>query len=553
MKNFFLAIFTFLLICNLDAQNRVELDINFEDQIASANCIQILENGFKSDLTKPTCQPNLITDQIAIPLDQIENFIAFSMTWDANTLERDAMSMQYRFLTNNDTDTEWLEIPENGHYQEATMQKVSELVFASKESNYVQISLTINDLNAEIENFRMHFFDPGNTEKSNQHSVGNHVDKVLGCPCIQPEFEGRLDWCPNGSCLEHPEPAVTPVSHLIVHHSAGTNVSSDWSGVVRSIWDFHVNSNGWSDIGYNWLVDPNGVLYEGREDNILGAHFCGMNTATMGVCVLGDFTGQTATDMAKAKLVELLAWKSCDRNIDPLGTSNHSGSAGSLINIAGHRDGCATLCPGDMLYPDLPAIRDSVVSYIQANCTELAAPSNLTLEYTDQMRVRLRWEDNSEGEDGFSIERSTGTNDNFAQIITSIPNVMQFQDSGTDPDMTYFYRVRAFKGFTNSAYSNEEEIFTGIVSTNELKDTKIRLFPNPVSDVLYLEIDSKNAAFVNLEISDISGRIIQKIEKLDVNSGSNTQTISTENLETGVYVLTVSNQETKANYKFVKK
>jgi hypothetical protein len=130
-----------------------------------------------------------------------------------------------------------------------------------------------------------------------------------------------------------------------------------------------VNANGWDDIGYNWLIDPNGVLYEGRGDGRLGAHFCGTNGGTAGVCILGDFTDITPTYSAIDKLTSLYSWKACDNGIDPLGAEFHPGSGKVVPNIAGHRDGtCSTSCPGDAFYPLLPQVRTAIQDRIENVC-----------------------------------------------------------------------------------------------------------------------------------------------------------------------------------------
>jgi len=123
----------------------------------------------------------------------------------------------------------------------------------------------------------LHFYNPGHTPERNETA---ELRALEDCNCPQPDFQDRDDWCPAGNCPEITNPVFTEVTHLIVHHSAGVNTSSDWAATVRGIWDYHVNSNGWDDVGYNWLVDPNGVLYEGRGDDVRGAHFCGNNTVT---------------------------------------------------------------------------------------------------------------------------------------------------------------------------------------------------------------------------------------------------------------------------------
>ena len=136
----------------------------------------------------------------------------------------------------------------------------SELYFAEASSRFVQFRAT-----RQAEQLQAHFYDPGVTEKkaqSNEEAI--EIRDPEFCPCPLPAYENRDDWCPDGSCPPNSSPDFTNVTHLIVHHSAGVNSAADWAAVVRSIWDFHVITRGWSDIGYNWLVAPTGVIYEGR-------------------------------------------------------------------------------------------------------------------------------------------------------------------------------------------------------------------------------------------------------------------------------------------------
>jgi hypothetical protein len=191
----------------------------------------------------------------------------------------------------------------------------------------------------------------------------------------KPAVVSRTGWgCPDGQGSGWAS-QYTTVTHLIVHHSATANASSDWAATVRSIWDFHTNDRGWGDIGYNYLVDPNGVIYEGRAggDNVIGAHFSCQNGGTMGVCMLGTFTSVSPTAAALTSLKRLLAWKAEQRAINPLGTAYHAGTRLTLPTISGHRHGnpavpeyaCTTTsCPGDNLYGQLPAIRTDVADLI---------------------------------------------------------------------------------------------------------------------------------------------------------------------------------------------
>jgi hypothetical protein len=234
-----------------------------------------------------------------------------------------------------------------------------------------------------------------------------------------PEYATRTDWgSPDGQDPSGPV-STTDVTHQIVHHSAGTNSSSDWPAVVRSIWDYHVNTNGWSDIGYNWLIDPNGIIYQGRgwvdgDDEVQGAHFCGTNSNTMGVCLLGNFEEVSPSPDALSNLEELLAWKSDEKGIDPTVRSFHSSSGLNLFTISGHRDGCSTLCPGENLYVELPRIRENVNAKIgdpSETPTSITLGNNYPNPFSESTTINC------------SVERSG----NVRLTIWDIPGKMVFE------------------------------------------------------------------------------------------------------------------------------
>ena len=189
------------------------------------------------------------------------------------------------------------------------------------------------------------------------------MNKSLNCDI--PIVCERDCWCPT--CPIDVSPEFTEPTHLIVHHSAAHNGLNNYAMVAESIWDFHVNTNGWDDIGYNWLIDPDGVLYQGRPDGYQGAHFSCINENTVGICVLGDFTSITPTEEALTTLVNLLAYEATEHEIDIEAESYHETGEFTLTNVAGHRDSSgslnacsSTVCPGDSFYPMLPEIRGRV-------------------------------------------------------------------------------------------------------------------------------------------------------------------------------------------------
>ena len=215
--------------------------------------------------------------------------------------------------------------------------------------------------------FVIRLYSPGHSKKSGNTSALIRSPES-DCTCTQPSFCGRSCWCPNGDCPPDATPVATVPKHIIVHHSAGQTNSTDFSAVVRSYWDYHVNTKGWDDIGYNWLVDPNGIIYEGRGENRQGAHFSCMNSNTTGICVIGNYETAIPANAAIESLQKFIAWEACSKDIDVLGHSPHPiSSSTELVNVAGHRDGnnnpascTVTVCPGANLYSLLPSIRDQV-------------------------------------------------------------------------------------------------------------------------------------------------------------------------------------------------
>ena len=199
-------------------------------------------------------------------------------------------------------------------------------------------------------------------------------------PCDRPESISYKTWRQG---LPDPVPPreTTPVQHLVVHHSAGSNSDTNYLDVVRNIYLLHTQVNGWDDIGYNFLIAPDGTVFLGRdpqgagdEDNILGAHFCGKNQNTMGVCLLGSFSDRRPTSRATESLIYLLAWKLKKEQLDGLGNSLHPAIGGSPLNtICGHRDGCSTACPGDSLY--------HLLNYIKKEAVRVADSCGLKLSY----------------------------------------------------------------------------------------------------------------------------------------------------------------------------
>ncbi|MFG2658050.1 FG-GAP-like repeat-containing protein [Streptomyces sp. NPDC048425] len=194
----------------------------------------------------------------------------------------------------------------------------------------------------------------------------------------QPAVTSRAGWGADESIVADPPTYTTDTKAVFVHHTAGTNdyTCAESASIIRGILTYHVKSNGWNDIGYNFLVDKCGTIFEGRagglDKPVYGAHTYGFNTDTSGVAVLGDFNTATSTPEVRNSIAQLAAWKLGLYGINPAGSlvmaagaDNGKFTQGQLVTmnrISGHRDGYPTECPGTNLYGDLPAIRTLAAS-----------------------------------------------------------------------------------------------------------------------------------------------------------------------------------------------
>jgi hypothetical protein len=194
----------------------------------------------------------------------------------------------------------------------------------------------------------------------------------------QPTIITRAQWGADESwrtCCVRYAPSV---EMAFIHHTAGTNSysCSDSAAIVRSIYRFHTKTRGWSDIGYNFLIDRCGNTFEGRYGGItstrIGAHVLGFNTGTTGISLMGNFQDAKPTTSMVTALKRLLAWKLDVHHVPADGTvvmvsgGNPKYPAGKRVNfhrISGHRDGQQTACPGTYVYQLLPSIRTTVAGW----------------------------------------------------------------------------------------------------------------------------------------------------------------------------------------------
>jgi N-acetylmuramoyl-L-alanine amidase len=214
----------------------------------------------------------------------------------------------------------------------------------------------------------------------------------------QPAIISRTEWG-GDSVPPRAAPQYGEIQAAFVHHTVNSNdyAPEESAGIVLGIARYHRDSNGWNDIGYNFLVDKYGQVFEGRaggiDQAVIGAQAQGYNSVSTGIACIGTFTAEPQTEPGLDALARLIGWKLSLHGVPTEGTvvvssrggsSNRyaSGTPVTLERIPGHRDGDSTSCPGEALYAQLPDLR--------ARATRYAGPLAGITVHASSTRIRSR-------------------------------------------------------------------------------------------------------------------------------------------------------------------
>lgn len=220
-----------------------------------------------------------------------------------------------------------------------------------------------------------------NPAQVGQVAVTTNIPDVNATGVAPPSVTSRAGWGADESVRFNTR-QFAPIRKLIVHHTASDNLPANPAAVVRQTYRYHAVGRGFGDIGYNFMIDHRGRVYEGRlarryaagetitgEDNrgwgVVGAHAKTMNHGSCGVCLIGNFELAAPTDAAIVSLAGLLAWKAGRHRIDGLEDDVYENLYKGFYrfeNITGHREVGATLCPGRKLEAKLAAVRSTVAN-----------------------------------------------------------------------------------------------------------------------------------------------------------------------------------------------
>ncbi len=342
-------------------------------------------------LTAPAMQGVYHSHALAAPLNYTTDI---ALLWEADIPQGAEVKLQIRFSADGVTWEAWRAIPVEQDAGAGAYR--GPLFWVERSALYVQIMATlqtnVSGVTPLLKILTVVFNDAsaGPTAPSApQQMAGQCSVNVVS----------RAAWgCPDGATSPRWPPTAQNVTHVVLNHTATANTATDWAKVVRAIWNYHANTLGWGDIGYHYLIDPNGVVYEGRAggESVVGA-YDGFNHGSLGIGYIGcygncEYLGIASQTPPTAMLDAgniLIAEKLYHEKLDPYGSGPYCDATHPTIVC--RRDVLcrgASYSPGDRLCERLADIREDV-KQIMVACwpTEKSSlsitPGSLTLAMPD--------------------------------------------------------------------------------------------------------------------------------------------------------------------------
>lgn len=247
-------------------------------------------------------------------------------------------------------------------------QYLSDLVVLAKPYKYLKIENTGYAYLSGL-SVRLVDLDSGGVSYSSAANATYKVGSVdvisrsgWGCPDTDPNSNYYCDGPFWGT-------EYYPTTHITIHHTATANSSNNWANVVKAIWDYHAHSRdadpddgvqGWTDIGYHYLIDPNGKIYEGRygqqlageNETVTAGHAQFHNRGNIGIAMIGTFSSTNITNAARSSLESLIQALIYEHNLNPYISATSFGGMTNTV-ISGHRNWASTECPGNTFYPTI--------------------------------------------------------------------------------------------------------------------------------------------------------------------------------------------------------
>ncbi len=296
------------------------------------------------------------------------NFNSVGSYWEVNSGDGNLLGVQLRVSSDGTTFSDWQAVSVDPDERGLTVRFYGRLLFVS--GSYVQFRLNI-PAGLSLKLFGLGFVDSSAGPVPPQAPAPRFLPAGKA---NRPYIISRADWGANEGLRYSGGQEIWPKEYrpakvVVIHHSETPNSYDGNPAVdVRGIYYYHAVTKGWGDIGYNYLIDWKGNIYEGRTggENVVGGHAYQYNYGSVGICMIGSFAATSPTAAQLDALVKLIAWECVDKNIDP-NARFFFVDRNNVNALTGHREIINTTCPGDAGFATIATTRQKVSAIVGSN------------------------------------------------------------------------------------------------------------------------------------------------------------------------------------------
>lgn len=354
----------------------------------------------------------VLTEQIETGRD----FSVAALTWPAAETFPENATITFR-VREADSWSDWLTVEPDDAGNEG-QERAGTDPFITGSADAIQVALQTDDANLPGDlQLTVIYTDTTTTDVTSSSLSTTMSSTTTTAGVTQPQIITRAEWGVSNETPNWTKRYYT-LQAAVIHHTAGTNnyTAAQSAGIVKGIFNYHTQSRGWGDIGYNFLVDKYGQIFEGRAGSIdspasemvEAGHAYGYNKGTLGISALGDYTTATPTAAIYDAYVAVIDWRfdlaglnaSDTSELYAGGYSNSTFDSGSALpRVFAHRDVGSTACPGNAIYGQISSLISRVgdastspyFSDVSARTTAFVTEINWM--YTS--RVSTGWYDNN--------------------------------------------------------------------------------------------------------------------------------------------------------------
>lgn len=367
-----LLIFTF----HLAAQNPNSVVIEATEQFERSPEVGIPSSKY---LINQSINPNTFYSTLLVPG---HTFSCFGVGWKSSDLSASPgdFIVEYRSKDVSGNWSEWLSLDADWGPEDTPSQKYwTDALFTIDATSHSALELRLY-APVSCSEIQIDLFDGNTDEKALEDDTQNLPAAPKNSRTNCPEFPSmipRSNWCGGSAACWQVNAAynVTNINatHVVMHHGASPNTYTNGEAIVQSYYNYHVNTLGWADIGYNYLIDKYGNFYQGRRNpnlpnsDVRGAHAGASNNTSIGINFLGNLDVTIATTVQLEKLYDLMAWWFDHKAINVLGSSPFQTQAYGVQtkdHFTYHNSINPTSCPGSDMISRMPSIRSEIQQVI---------------------------------------------------------------------------------------------------------------------------------------------------------------------------------------------